>query len=345
MLRTTGFVFVLVLFGGLNLTAGDPEAEDQGHFAGSASCRQCHEGFYKLWESSHHGLAMQPYTTEFAAANLTVQTEDVPVGKFRYCAHIEAGWGYVQESGPDGEKRYPIRHVMGGKNVYYFLTPLGRGRVQTLPVAYDVHRKEWFDTSASGVRHFPRVGRSASVHWTDPLYTFNTSCHGCHVSQLETNYDFATDTYHTEWAEPGINCETCHGPSGGHVEVCRAAAEGEKPKDLKIISTTPFTVEQTNSMCGSCHAKMNNVSPSFAPGERYFDHFDLVTLEHPDFYPDGRDLGENYTMTSWRMSPCAKSGKLDCMHCHTSSGRYKFTKEAEANNACMPCHTEKVENA
>jgi len=29
--------------------------------------------------------------------------------------------------------------------------------------------------------------------------------------------------------------------------------------------------------------------------ERFFDHFDLVTLENPDFYPDGRDLGENYT--------------------------------------------------
>jgi Tfp pilus assembly protein PilF len=89
---------------------------------------------------------------------------------------------------------------------------------------------------------------------------------------------------------------------------------------------------------------MNSVSPSFKPGDKYFDHFDLVTLEHPDFYPDGRDLGENYTMTSWRMSPCVKSGKLDCMHCHTSSGRYRFKKAANANNACLPCHKERVEN-
>jgi hypothetical protein len=32
---------------------------------------------------------------------------------------------------------------------------MGRGRLQTLPVAYDVRRKEWFDTALSGVRHFP----------------------------------------------------------------------------------------------------------------------------------------------------------------------------------------------
>jgi hypothetical protein len=54
------------------------------------------------------------------------------------------------------------------------------------------------------------------------------------------------------------------------------------------------------------------------------DHYDLITLENPDFYADGRDLGENYTYTSWLMSPCLKSGKLHCVTCHTSSGRYRF---------------------
>ena len=30
----------------------------------------------------------------------------------------------VREAGPDGEHRYPMVYAMGGKNVYYFLTPL-----------------------------------------------------------------------------------------------------------------------------------------------------------------------------------------------------------------------------
>ena len=29
-----------------------------------------------------------------------------------------------------------------------------RGRLQVLPVAYDVNRKEWFDTAGSAMRHF-----------------------------------------------------------------------------------------------------------------------------------------------------------------------------------------------
>ncbi len=267
------------------------------------------------------------------------------IGRHEYLACVGRGEGWVLERGPDGEKQYRIAHVMGGKNVYYFLTPMERGRLQTLPVAFDVRTKEWFDTAASGVRHFPGTAADTPVHWTDPMYTFNTSCHGCHVSQLSTNYDLKTDTYRTTWAEPGINCESCHGPAQEHVRVCQAAPEGQAPQDLKIVRTKPFSPEQINSMCGSCHAKMSPVSASFQPGDRFFDHFDLTTLEHPDFYPDGRDLGENYTMTTWRMSPCVKSGKLDCMHCHTSSGRHRFREVANPNAACLPCHQERVENA
>jgi tetratricopeptide (TPR) repeat protein len=70
----------------------------------------------------------------------------------------------------------------------------------------------------------------------------------------------------------------------------------------------------------------------------------LITLDNADFYPDARDLGENYTMTSWRMSGCFKAGNFDCIHCHTSSGRYRFSEPDDALGACLPCHQSKVDN-
>lgn len=114
---------------------------------------------------------------------------------------------------------------------------------------------------------------------------------------------------------------------------------------MKIISWKHFTAEQKNAACSICHAKMSPITATFAPGDRFFDHFDIATLEDPDFYPDGRDLGENYTYTLWLMSPCVKSGQLHCVHCHTSSGRYRFKAADKANQACMPCHQDKVNNA
>jgi tetratricopeptide (TPR) repeat protein len=312
-------------------------------YAGSVSCRECHEKFYKLWSTSFHGLAMQPYNLDFAHTKLTAHTKEIVIDGFTYRAEISGSTGYVVERGkaPSESKQYRIEHVLGGKNVYYFLTPMEKGRMQTLPLAYDVKKKEWFDTAASGVRHFS----DQPVHWKESVYTFNTACYSCHVSQLSTNYDLKTDTYHTVWAEPGINCETCHGPSEEHNRVCREAPKGTVPADLKIISAKRFIADQHNATCSTCHAKMIPLTTKFTPGEKFFDHYDLITLENPDFYPDGRDLGENYTYTSWLMSPCLQSGKLHCVTCHTSSGRYRFKAEEKANDACMPCHAEKVQNA
>lgn len=312
-------------------------------FAGSRSCRQCHEKFYQLWSTSNHGLAMQPYSREFARDRLSPQLHDIAIGEFKYRANLDEA--VVQETGPGEKKSYPIEQVLGGKNVYYFLTSLEKGRLQTLPVAYDVNKKEWFDTAASGVRHFASGEEGRPVHWKESPFTFNTSCYSCHVSQLSTNYDLTTDTYRTAWAEPGINCETCHGPSAEHNRVFQESSKGTKPENIRIISWKDFTPEQKNDACSTCHAKMSPITSTFSPGNRFFDHLDLVTLEDPDFYPDGRDLGENYTYTSWRMSSCAKSGKLHCVTCHTSSGRYRFKAEEKANEACMPCHADHVKNS
>ena len=320
------------------------QAESTGQLAGSLSCRECHERFYKLWSTSHHGLAMQPFTADFAKARLPRQAVDVKIGDRTYRTDFTGDSGRLLERGPDGAGQYAIAHVMGGKNIYYFLTPMEKGRLQVLPIAYDLRTGKWYDTTAGGVRHFHDRPPDEPVPWRDPAYTFNTSCYNCHVSQLSVNYDLKTDTYRSVWSEPGINCETCHGPGAEHIRVCRAAPKDKPPKDLKLIVTKSFTPARHNSTCAPCHAKMNPITTSFKPGDRYFDHYDLVTLESADFYPDGRDLGENYTYTSWRMSPCVKPGKLDCMHCHTSSGRYRFAEPAKADDACLPCHKQRVAN-
>jgi len=307
--------------------------------AGSVSCRECHERFYHLWSTSRHGLAMQAYSAGFAKAELTPQEDAIVIGEYGYLADITKG--VVLEKGPKETKNYGIDYVLGGKNVYYFLTPLERGRLQTLPVAYDVNRKEWLDTAASGLRHIPGEDLGRPVNWKKWPYTFNTACYGCHVSQLSTNYDVKKDEYQTTWSEPGINCETCHGPAVEHNKIAKAAPKGEPLPDPRIISTKTMTKQERNDLCSSCHAKASPLTVEYRPKERFFDHFDLVTLENADYYPDGRDLGENYTHTSWSMSPCAKSGKIDCLHCHTSSGRYRF-KQERYNDACMPCHADKM---
>jgi Tfp pilus assembly protein PilF len=340
----TGLICSATDSGSAGPVAGNSTNNPGSPYAGSSECRECHSSFYQKWAPSHHGLAMQPFTPAFARAELTASSAPVTIGKYKYKyqADVLGATGRIWEQGPEGAKSYPMAHAMGGRNVYYFLTPAERGRLQVLPIAYDVRKKEWFDTTASAIRHF-RDRPDEALNWREQPLTFNSSCHACHVSQISPNYDLETDTYHTTWHEPGISCETCHGPGEEHVRLCRAAKVGKPPGDLKIISTTRFSQEQINSLCAPCHAKMSPVANGGNPGDPFFDRYDLATYEDRDFHPDGRDLGENYTYTQWLTSPCVQSGKLDCLHCHTSSGRYRFN-EAQANQACLPCHKDRVQN-
>ena len=326
------------LTGAFSAEAAKAAATADKGYVGSESCRECHGRFYELWSTSHHGTALQPFNLALARARLTPHAQALKVGAASYRA--DPGAAVVHEQTAAGTTRYEMTHAIGGKNVFYFLTPLERGRLQVLPLAYDVNRREWFDTAASAVRHFGGAA-DAPLAWRDPPYTFNTSCFNCHVSQLAANYDSQTDSYRTKWAEPGINCETCHGPCGEHVRAARLAPAGQPLADPKLIVARTLPTAQVNALCGSCHAKMTPLTTAFAPGERFFDHFNLATFEDPDFHADGRDLGENFTMTSWSVSPCAQSGQLSCMHCHTSSGRYRF-RAGEPNAACLPCHEERV---
>ena len=67
---------------------GSPGGPSAGGFTGSVGCRECHEPFYKLWASSHHGLAMQPFTAELAQTKLTAQTESITIGRHSYRAEF-----------------------------------------------------------------------------------------------------------------------------------------------------------------------------------------------------------------------------------------------------------------
>jgi tetratricopeptide (TPR) repeat protein len=301
-------------------------AGDAGAYTGSAQCRRCHAEFHDRWSSSRHGLAMQPYTPALAAQTLGSQRITVRTAHGTY----EVFGGAIRE----GDRKYTIEYALGGKNIYYFLTTLERGRLQVMPLAYDVRARAWIDSTAS-MTATEHGTADAPVDWRDRSLTFNTSCLGCHVSQLAANYDSASDSYRTEWREAGVSCETCHGPSAAHVRA---------PAPTNIIRFRTLSVAQRNDACASCHSKQIPVASGFEPGSRFFDSFSLVLLESDDYYPDGRDRRENYTYTSWLQSACVRSGQLDCLHCHTSSGRYRFSAD-RANDACLPCHQERVKNA
>ena len=308
-------------------------------YVGSASCEACHERFYHLWKPSNHGKALQPWSADLAA-HLPPNKDPIEAEGKLYQATITPERGWVTENGTNA---YDIAYTLGGKNFYNLLTLLDDGRLQVLPIFFDIRAGAWKNTTQSMLRHFDDGRVDTAVSWRDSMLTFNAACFSCHVSQINSNYDPDTDTYATTWNEPGISCESCHGPCSEHIRVCKAAPVDQPPKNLEIIGWNEMSLEQRNTACAGCHTKGAPITADFETGDLYWDHYELTTFEGSDYYADGRDLGENYTMGSWWLSACVTKGNLACTHCHTSSGRNKHA--AEPNNACLPCHQERVDNA
>jgi len=67
-------------------------------------------------------------------------------------------------------------------------------------------------------------------------------------------------------AEPGINCETCHGPCEEHNRVCREAPREPFPRTSRSSRTNPLLLSNTTRTAGTCHAKMNPLTAGFTPG-------------------------------------------------------------------------------
>jgi len=84
-------IIILVCLSFAALTQAQAGEKQPASYAGSTSCRECHEKFYQLWATSKHGLAMQPYTLGFAAIQLAEQRGEIAIGKEKYRADIVEG--------------------------------------------------------------------------------------------------------------------------------------------------------------------------------------------------------------------------------------------------------------
>ncbi len=202
-------------------------------FSSVTACMECHPAYCQAWESTRHGKSLMPYSPELAASMLTHQVEDIAIGSFLYRFNSNEQDGWIEERSDSSQSHYKISFMLGGKNMLIFLTPLEKGRMQILPLAYNIGQKKWFDNSAGSLPHgMPQA--SGQSNWKSRSNLFNTSCFACHINSPAAYYSIHTDTYQPLGDEHGISCHSCHGPVDEHVRICRAASAGQTPDDLKI---------------------------------------------------------------------------------------------------------------
>ncbi len=326
-------------------------------YVGRESCAGCHPTETTRWTGSNHDLAMG------------VATDPAVLGDFDD-AIFESGGDtttffrrdgrfLVRTAGPDGEVReYEVEYTFGVEPLQQYLIAFPGGRYQPLGIAWD-GRPE----SDGGQRWFhlypdapPAPGDP--LHWTGRDQTWNYQCAECHSTNLEKNYDPATDAYQTTWSEIDVSCEACHGPGSEHVRWAEAAEPGAtldpnsgegailrlgepdgatwqfEPGETIARRSAPLSTVAQVETCARCHSRRGVLLDEYTHGAPILETHRVSLLEEGLYYADGQILDEVYVYGSFLQSRMHRVG-VTCTDCHDA---HTAELRAEGNALCAQCH-------
>ncbi|MDI1334559.1 MAG: cytochrome c3 family protein [Lacunisphaera sp.] len=207
------------------------------------------------------------------------------------------------------------------------MIPAPGGRWQAHELAYDPAKKEWFNVFGAENRRPGEWG-----HWSGRGMNWNSMCAQCHMTGYQKNFDAETDAYHSSWVEHGVGCIQCHGPT--------ASAHGDKSKPARPGSRPPFYGDRNRMMqtCAPCHARNEQLTPDFQPGDSYADHYRVTLPVEPGvYYPDGQQRDEDFNWTSVLLSRMGGHSGVTCLDCHDPHTT-KTLLPAANNLLCLQCH-------
>lgn len=319
-----------LLFMGISNSTGaefsNLETNKLGVYAGSESCRDCHQTDYDLWSHSHHALAERPVDAKLDQAAFAPTQTILHAGQTN-AIRIQNGEYQIVTLGLESNMQpFHVERVIGREPLIQFITPFPGGRYQVHEASYDIVSNQWFYVYGDDIRNPGEYG-----HWTGRGMNWNSQCAECHNTGFRKNYDAATDSYHSTLAEMGVGCEACHGPLKSHVEWQYAHPKSTTP-DPTISHLQPSRIV---GMCGSCHSRTTDLTDHFEVGASFYDQYWLDILDSSEeWYPDGQIKDEDYEFVSFISSKMYQAG-VTCLDCHNPhSAKNSFT----GNQLCMRCH-------
>lgn len=107
-----------------------------------------------------------------------------------------------------------------------------------------------------------------------------------------------------QWTEPGVQCESCHGPGAQHVRT---------PTASTIVNPRRFTPSQLNDYCGDCHR---------------------VAADITDW---GLSWNSRHEPAFLSQSRCFEKAEISCLTCHSAhTAVEKNARHCDAK--CAGCH-------
>ena len=228
---------------------------DRAEFVGSQKCKGCHRQAYDKWKVSDHRMAMALADDQTVLGDFSDATFEYMGIQSRFFR--KDGKFIVTTKGPDGRMAdFEITHTFGYYPLQQYLVPFPGGRLQCLPIAWDVDNRRWYQL-------YPDNPDDPTdwLYWTNAGQNWNGMCAECHSTNLKKNYDQNNDTYQTVWSEISVGCEACHGPGSLHVnwaempDMARPQVENYR----LTVRTGDLSSQQQIELCAPCHSRRRSL--------------------------------------------------------------------------------------
>jgi predicted CXXCH cytochrome family protein len=303
-------------------------------FAGSKKCGECHKKEYDKWRGSHHDLAMAEANEKTVLGDFN----DAVFERFGVTSRFyrKNGGFYVHTQGPDGKLGdFEVTYTFGAYPLQQYLVPFPGGRLQCLPLAWNVKEKKWYHLYPEAP-----IDPQDWLYWTNAGQNWNGMCAECHSTNLKKNYDVTTDSYQTTWSEINVGCEACHGPGSRHVEwaelpdMARPQTENYK----LMVKTGGISSRKQVELCAPCHSRRAILGDYTHAEPNLLDSLLPSLLTEELYFPDGQILAEDYVYGSFTQSKMYRRD-VRCSDCHDVHS-IKLVKQGNA--LCLQCHREAV---
>ncbi len=292
----------------------------------SEDCRSCHSSIYESWNKSHHALAHRAVDLRDDSQAFE-KLHDILIEGVHYHSKITEGTVSITENRLSGTPyTYLAAFVMGTSPLRQYIIPTGNGRYQANELAYDPHKKEWFNVFGSEHRLPGEWGQ-----WQGRGMNWNSMCAQCHLTDFSKNYNPLTDSYSSHWTEHGVGCIQCHGDLDKDHAKKKSTNKGDQ---TSLIAKRKIEIET----CAPCHARNEALTGEPRAGMKYSDHFRLtLPTEASTFYPDGQMKDEDFNWTSFQTSRMGGKASVSCLDCHDPHSN-KTLLSASNNALCLQCH-------
>ena len=299
-------------------------------FVGSATCKNCHKVEYDKWKGSHHDHAMD-------VANEITVLGDFDNAEFTLHGitsqfYKKDGRFFIHTNGPNGEMGdFEITHTFGWYPLQQYLVPFPGGRLQCLPIAWDVKEKKWYRVPPEGP-----IEPEDWLYWTNAAQNWNGMCAECHSTNLKKNYDPRNDSYNTTWSDIDVGCEACHGPGSNHVswaempDMARPVSENFE----LVQDTSGVAAREAVELCAPCHSRRAALGDYVHAEADLLDSLLPSLLTEELYFADGQIMEEVYVYGSFTQSKMYRHG-VRCSDCHDVHS-IKIVKEGNA--LCLQCH-------